>query len=144
MSWILIAELLYMSAAQLYGLKKKTLGSLLISSVITEEAVSGKWERQWRIASVPLCLLSYAFTIYSFAVVYLYLSHIDPSAFNVTELDLFTAIYFSTVTAATVGFGDILPISRSARLLVVLEIWLSLIYVIFFFSILSTVLRKED
>lgn len=144
MSWSLIAELLYMSAAQLYDLKKKAIGSLLIGALVTEESVSGKRKWQWRVASVPLCLLSYAFTIYSFAVAYLYLSRTDHSAFNVKEMDLFTAIYFSTVTAATVGFGDIFPVSRSARLLVIIEIWLSLIYVIFFFSVLSTVLRKES
>jgi len=132
-----------MSAAQLYDLKKKAIGSLLIGALVTEESVTGKRKRRWRVASVPLCLLSYAFTIYSFAVAYLYLSHTDHSAFNVKEMDLFTAIYFSTVTAATVGYGDIFPISRSARLLVIIEIWLSLIYVIFFFSVLSTVLRKE-
>jgi hypothetical protein len=133
-----------MSAAQLYGLKRKIIGSLLLGSIVTKESASVKWKRQWRVASVPLCLLSYAFTIYSFAVAYLYVSHSDPSAFNVKELDLFTAIYFSTVTAATVGYGDILPISWSARLLVMIEIWLSLIYVIFFFSMLSTALRDED
>ncbi len=35
--------------------------------------------------------------------------------------DIWTAVYFSTVTFATVGYGEILPISGPARLLVMVE-----------------------
>jgi hypothetical protein len=144
MSWLVIAELLYMSAAQLYGFKKKIIESLLLGMFVREGGILEGREKLWRLAAVPLCLISYAFTIYSFAVAYLFLSRSDPAAFSVKELDLFTAIYFSTVTAATVGYGDISPISHTARILVILEIWLSLIYVVFFFSVLSTAIRQQD
>jgi hypothetical protein len=53
----------------------------------------------------------------------------DPTAFSVTapscDLDVTGALYFSTVTAATVGFGDITPVSQAARLGVISQIFVS-------------------
>ena len=132
-SWMFIAEGLFMSAAHLYGLRRKS----LFMFEWPAKYGSAKEARFWRLASIPLCLLSYAFTIYGFAMAFLFLSLMNHSAFNVGELSFFSAIYFSVVTAATVGYGDILPLSTGARLLVIAEIGASLLFVIFFFSVLS-------
>ena len=87
--------------------------------------------------------LSYFVTICGFAVAYTFLSHSDPRAFTCGALSLFEALYFSLVTAATVGYGDIIPKSASARGLVMLEIGANLVYVVFFFSVLATVARER-
>jgi hypothetical protein len=49
--------------------------------------------------------------ILAFAVIYFHLSHYDPEhAFNTKEaLSAVTSIYFTIVTFATVGYGDIYP-----------------------------------
>src|ERR1051326_6018799 len=131
LSWYAIFMMLYMSAAQLYGFDRN------VPFENFEKLATAKQKKIWRLASVSLCLVSYASTVYGFAVSYIYLSRIDPKAYNIGELDMFTGVYFSFVTAATVGYGDIVPVSKAARLLVMAEIVMSLIFVIFFFSILS-------
>ena len=40
-------------------------------------------------------------------------------------------IYFSITTFATVGYGDIIPVSSIAKILVTLEIFLSFLIIVF-------------
>ena len=67
-------------------------------------------------------------TIYLFAIVFRAICNFDKSAFNPTIESLGTATYFSIVTIATVGYGDIVPTSGVARLLVSFEILSGLAY----------------
>ena len=75
--------------------------------------------------------------IVSYAVDFYCLYRIDEAAFRgITELktiagQLITFIYFSVATFTTVGFGDIFPVSTSARIFVSTEVLLA-----FFFNIL--------
>jgi Ion channel len=59
-----------------------------------------------------------------FAVCYWLLDRTWPASFGVasaSDLDLSSAIYFSFVTIATLGYGDVVPASDSARGLTLLE-----------------------
>lgn len=50
-------------------------------------------------------------------------SIIHPAkAFNVAELSIGDAVYFSAVTATTLGFGDISPVATMSKILVVAEV----------------------
>lgn len=51
-------------------------------------------------------IVSFAITLYGYVVLYLYLSHLNPTAFHPRSLTIIDAVYFTLVTAATVGFGD--------------------------------------
>jgi len=51
----------------------------------------------------------------------------SPGASN--RMDPFTAMYFSFTVLSTVGFGDIVPVAKAARLLSVLEATTGLFYV---------------
>lgn len=84
-----------------------------------------------------LAVISYVLVVFEFALVYTILSRLDPGAFNVGELDLPSAIYFSATTIATVGFGDIAAVQPLVRLLVVGEIVIGLAYVAFVFAMLA-------
>jgi voltage-gated potassium channel len=71
--------------------------------------------------------------IWAFA--YLLLAELVPDAFAFTAgpaserlMDGFNALYFSFVTLSTVGFGDILPVSRFARMLAIVEAATGIIY----------------
>ena len=55
-----------------------------------------------------------------FALLYTSMSTTDPSAFT-EPLSRTDAIYFTTVTFATVGFGDITPVSDLARAVVTVQ-----------------------
>lgn len=63
--------------------------------------------------AIPLFLLLFAAT-------YTVLSQVQPAAFSepMTRSD---AVYFTVTVFATVGFGDISPVSTAARLLVTLQ-----------------------
>jgi len=49
---------------------------------------------------------------------------------------------FSVMTAATVGFGDIVPLSIMARSIVILEVLLTFLYAVFLCSVLASTLRE--
>jgi len=56
-----------------------------------------------------------------FGVGYWVLGQLDPAAFNEAELSLARATYFSFVTIATLGYGDVVPRSELAQSLAIVE-----------------------
>jgi hypothetical protein len=67
--------------------------------------------------------------------VYLLLVEMAPDAFSVSAragseglMDAFNALYFSFVTLNTLGYGDITPVSRLARMLSILEATTGMFY----------------
>ncbi|WP_420575439.1 potassium channel family protein [Ekhidna sp.] len=74
--------------------------------------------------------------IFSFASDFVCLSGFDKNAFAGIEQsgflnDFFEYFYFSTVTFASIGYGDIVPVSGLARVLVIMEIGQSFILIVF-------------
>ena len=65
-----------------------------------------------------------------FANDYYWLSHRSPAAFNET-LNRIDAAYFTVSTAITTGFGDIHPLSGSARLVVTAQMLVSGFLIVF-------------
>jgi hypothetical protein len=66
---------------------------------------------------------------------YLAVARSNPAAFNLptasgapATLDTFSAFYFSFITLCTVGYGDITPVSKAARMLAVMEAIAGLFY----------------
>lgn len=87
-------------------------------------------------AKTMLMLLgSYLFIGYAFAKLYLLLWKLNPTAFDglrSTEIPLRTFLdflYFSFVTLATLGYGDIHPVSTLARAAAVIEVILGVFFV---------------
>jgi hypothetical protein len=64
------------------------------------------------------------------------------------SMDGFTAFYFSFTTLSTVGFGDITPVSKPARMLAMMEAIVGLFYIAIFVarlvSIYSTVRPRSN
>jgi hypothetical protein len=96
--------------------------------------------------SLILLLINYIQIALSYAVVYYYYSHNYMGFFNKEMFDYknqihaprilnkIQSIYFSFVTSATVGYGDIVPESSRAQGLVISQIICSFIFVVMFFS----------
>jgi hypothetical protein len=70
------------------------------------------------------------------APAYMMISRLTPAAFNLSAapggaptLNGFDAFYFSFMTLCTVGYGDITPVSKGARMLAVIEAITGLFYV---------------
>lgn len=142
--WLVIANGAYSAAADIYHFHRKNLlpdSWMRPSQRLVARYRHGKTDRAH--APVLIGLLSYFLVIYQYAISYTLLSRLDAHAFNIGRLTLFDAVYFSLSTAATVGFGDIVPSSTLARVFVMAEILLTFAYVVFLFSVLGSSLRAR-
>lgn len=61
-----------------------------------------------------------------FAFLYVALSAYSPEAFS-EEVDKVDGIYFSVTVLSTVGFGDLVPVTREAKMLVTLQMVLDVV-----------------
>jgi hypothetical protein len=63
---------------------------------------------------------------------YIAVGRLNPSAFTMAAagatMDGFNAFYFSFITLCTVGYGDVVPASKVARMLAVTEALIGLFY----------------
>lgn len=133
--WMMIAAWFHDSFVNFYGLKRKTVHEWLLKPV-------GVKSRRKNIYHIFVMILSYAFTLWGFAVAYMFTSHRDLKAFSIGgKLSIIDSLYFSVITAATVGYGDIVPVSKMAKIIVMTQIVVCLAYVVFMFSICSSYLR---
>lgn len=77
----------------------------------------------------------YLMLVILWASAYMFLGRVSPDAFAFNtpgagnRMDPFTALYLSFGVMGTVGFGDIVPVAKAARLLAVLEATTGLFYV---------------
>jgi hypothetical protein len=80
--------------------------------------------------------------ILGFATVYFDLSYKHEHFETAGPLSPMSALYFSVVTFATVGYGDIVPKSDIARFWVMVEIIGGLAYTILIFSVIAGFIRQ--
>ncbi len=88
------------------------------------------------IDNIFAAIVAYILIAVVFAMVYLLVWNVDPSAFNLppdqmatTDDARITMIYFSFVTMATLGYGDILAIDPFARMVAIIEAMTGQFYV---------------
>ena len=79
--------------------------------------------------SLPLNLLCFLSAVLHFGFIYFFLG-LTGQHFNTAASTPFDAIYFSLITVATVGFGDIVPKTWLARLITISEIVFGLWFVL--------------
>ncbi|MBN2307110.1 two pore domain potassium channel family protein [Candidatus Peregrinibacteria bacterium] len=72
---------------------------------------------EWLIMTVSLNLLQ---LIITFSVWYRLLGLLEPASF-IGDMSIINSVYFSVVTFLTVGFGDIVPVSSLAKILVLFQ-----------------------
>jgi voltage-gated potassium channel Kch len=97
------------------------LASLLATATTARHALRGGGVDAERIFAA---LDAYLLAGLIFGVCYWLLDQTWPASFGVAsanDFDLDRAIYFSFVTIATLGYGDIVPVSKAARGLAILE-----------------------
>lgn len=78
--------------------------------------------------------------LFAFSSGYLALSHNDPAAFS-EPLSKVSAMYFTITAFATVGFGDITPVSEVARVIVSVQMLLNLLLLGLGIRIISVAVR---
>lgn len=88
-------------------------------------------------------LLAFELALLVFALIY-YLMHIhDPGQFAGLDTRL-DALYFSMVTTATVGYGDIHAVSQAARAVVTAQVAFNLVFVAGLVALLQTQIRARS
>lgn len=80
--------------------------------------------RPWKALGVGMSVWLWVDAL--FAAVLQQVALLDAQSFTQDLTSFFDALYFSTITLATVGFGDIVPVSSLARALVLVEVMVGL------------------
>ena len=92
------------------------------------------------VAAETLVLLAALF-LAVFAMVYVAISLFDVKAFS-EPLDAFSSFYFALTVLATVGFGDITPVTTTARAVTMVQMALDLVFIAVLIRLVSTAARK--
>jgi Ion channel len=92
--------------------------------------------------SVLLLFLNFFEIMMSFALLFLHFSHRLPGFFKPDIYTVTDAVYFSFVTAATVGFGDVVPVAPLAKHLVMLQITITFVFVGLFLNFFSNLFSR--
>ncbi len=127
------------SASYIYGFKVP----MMIGRVGRREVLIRESTLRSPMGVILSTAFSYFLTIYAYALVYAYISNLYGGQFTKENLTFVDAAYFSVITAATVGYGDIAPKSDLARMLVITEVGVNMVYVIFLFSFIATLARPR-
>ena len=109
------------------------LSILLVGSlIIVFGEVSGDGGTQTD--GISAAIFGYLLITLTFALFYVKLEETYPGSFDLGRSDshVSSLVYFSLVTITTLGFGDITPVSRFARVIVGIEAALGLMYVAVF------------
>jgi len=98
-----------------------------VSSLVFTDDI--KYETRSINRSILLIFLNYVEISLQFALLYSGYKMLSPNA--ITDLDF---IYFSFITSASLGYGDIFPMSQAGKLLACFHSLLLLIFVVLFFN----------
>lgn len=88
--------------------------------------------------SMLLLFFNYLEMVFGFAVLYSF-----ANDFNKPIAHWFDAIYFSMVTASTIGYGDFYPIGSLGKILVIIQSMLVLMFVVLFLNFFSTKIKSK-
>lgn len=91
-------------------------------------------------AAEALVLLAAMF-LAVFAMIYVAISQFNERAFT-EPLDAFTSFYFALTVLATVGFGDITPVTTMARSVTMIQMALDLVFIALLIRVVSSAARK--
>jgi len=95
------------------------------------------------VTSIEAMILIATMFLAFFASMYVMMSAGDPSSFT-EPLSHFTAFYFSLTVLATVGFGDITPVSDSARLVCMLQMAIDIVFIAALVRVVSSAAQKSS
>ncbi len=88
--------------------------------------------------SLTMLFINYIEIGLGYSIVYFYMDSIIPNFFNVKMMSALQTIYFSFTTSATIGFGDIHPLTNLGRILVLTQVALFFVFVGLFLNFYSS------
>lgn len=103
-------------------------GIAIILTVFARQMTRVSRSRRPVLAALEALVLVFGLFLSFFALLHVSISEADPEAYT-QEVDKIAGIYFTTTILATVGFGDISPVSDTARIVVTLQMVLGLVLI---------------
>ncbi len=88
--------------------------------------------------SMLLLFLNYIEIVFAFGVLYSYGNYLNKPFSHWID-----AIYFSTVTSSSVGYGDFYPVTVTGKVLVILQVLLFLFFVVLFLNFFSAKIKSK-
>ncbi|WP_271603633.1 ion channel [Bradyrhizobium sp. CCBAU 45384] len=131
------------SAVMLIGI---AFGALIVA---TNRMLGGHDTRSISLThAIQLVVLAYVLFVEGFAYLYLLIDRPGANAFafaRSTEhrLDFGSASYFSLTTLTTTGFGDIAPLSPTARIAAIGQITIGIMFTLFAFGLVTSAIVKQ-
>ncbi len=116
-------------------------GSILYAWVFRRQVHNIYSARYPAIRAIEALILSAAMFLALFSMVYVVISGGNPGAFT-ERLDSFTAYYYSLTVLATVGFGDIAPVSVAARSASMVQMALDIAFIAVLIRIMGGVAKR--
>lgn len=93
--------------------------------------------------SFTLLIINYVQIVLDFAVIYHYLYLSDSQFLQGHYLGRVSAVYFSFVTSATIGFGDITPHGHIGKIMVMIQAIVFVLFVTLFLSYFGSQLKRR-
>jgi hypothetical protein len=103
-------------------------GIVVILVVFARQISRVSRSRRPVLAAVEALVLVFGLFLCFFSLLYVSISSGDTGAFT-QDVDKVAGIYFATTVLTTVGFGDISPVSDTARVLVTLQMVLGMVLI---------------
>lgn len=128
--WVIPVIIYLVSETMLY------ITSIIYLSDVSYEGVSPR-------RSVTLLFINFFEITFSFAVLYAHFDKVMPGMFRQPLRSATDAIYFSFITAATVGYGDIVPGSDLCRKISVVQIVTTFVFVVLFLNYFAGMLGSQ-
>ncbi|MFA7324150.1 MAG: potassium channel family protein [Candidatus Nanopelagicales bacterium] len=94
------------------------------------------------ISVVEALILTATMFLAFFAGIYVMMSAADPGAFT-EGLDHFNAFYFALTVLATVGFGDITPVTAGARFACMIQMAIDIVFIAIMVRALTSAAQKS-
>jgi hypothetical protein len=100
------------------------------------------WKSEMLRRSLIVVMVNFCETILGFAILYRNIGHIAANG-NLVSLSRVSALYFSAVTATTLGYGDFTPADGPSRVLVMTQLSSTIVFLIFIIPALVSLFSVE-
>lgn len=139
---LMCIELMYLTFSNLYKKQRKTL--FLLRLVYGSHKEFGYLEKTLTSkTTIMVAVVSYLFTIYLFAIAYLFVANFASVGFreiNITFVDTF----FLSLTTISVGPSGLQPISNITKILIMVELIIGMSYTIMVFSLIASLISAKN
>jgi hypothetical protein len=145
---VLIAVLAYPTH---FGLVGGIIAGYRIADILTYrvffllvKSQESPWEEATLRRSLVIVVLNFFETIIAFAILYLTFGNIVPTSVAIQgPFTSMTALYYSAVTALTLGYGDFVPSNALSRAIVMFQLFGTLLFLIFVIPALVSVFSTD-